>query len=380
MAIKYLANDQLPAFLAHLAEKGRVVAPVKTDGIVQYEVWAPGKEVELDALLAKQSPKEWVFPQTETYLTFEYRTEEPEKAEEAGAEDAVPTIPRETIEVEALNEAPAQVIFGLRPCDARGFVQMDNVFGGYGGFYFDPLYNARRETTTLLAVTCRDPRSTCFCTAVGGSPAASDGVDALLTQVEGGMIVEAVTEKGQAALDFAGLREAEKTQTDAAADVKAQAVAKVDVPFALEGVRENLRANIEDQGWHDLAMRCISCGTCTYVCPSCYCFNISDGLVGTRGERYRTWDNCFNPLYTEETSGHNPRAVKSNRFRNRFSHKFWYYPEKYDSLLCSGCGRCIMHCPTRVDIREVLRVMGAPSEEPVAASAAAPAATGKKEA
>ena len=78
------------------------------------------------------------------------------------------------------------------------------------------------------------------------------------------------------------------------------------------------------------------------------------------------WDNCFNPLYTEETSGHNPRAAKSNRFRNRFSHKFWYYPDKYDSLLCSGCGRCIMHCPTRIDIREVLRVMGS---EPGAAAA-----------
>ena len=115
-------------------------------------------------------------------------------------------------------------------------------------------------------------------------------------------------------------------------------------------------------------MRCISCGTCTYVCPNCYCFNISDQIVESSGERYRTWDNCFNPIYTEETSGHNPRAAKSSRFRNRFSHKFWYYPDKYDSLLCSGCGRCIMHCPTRIDIRQVLRVMG--SADPAAELAA----------
>ncbi len=152
---------------------------------------------------------------------------------------------------------------------------------------------------------------------------------------------------------------------------KLAAAAKVDDPGAAEGVRDNLHDNIADERWADLAMRCISCGTCTYVCPSCYCFSINDSIVESKGERYRCWDNCFNPLYTEETSGHNPRAKKANRFRNRFSHKFWYYPDKYDSLLCSGCGRCIVNCPTRIDIREVIRVMGAPKEAAVASGAAA---------
>jgi ferredoxin len=368
MAIRYLSEDRLPAFLSSLADKGRVVAPVKTDGVVQFQPWAAGKDVEFDVLLAKQSPKEFVFLQTETYLRFGYRMEGP--GENAEGEAA---IPHETVEVEAPNEAPAQVIFGLRPCDARGFVQMDNVFGGYGGFYFDPLYNARREATTLLAVTCREPRSTCFCTAVGGCPAGHEGADALFTQVDGGFTVEALTEKGESALVFAGLAEASAAQVSEAAEVKVRATTEVDVPFTLEGIRDNLHDNIEGEGWHDLSMRCISCGTCTYVCPNCYCFNVSDQLVETAGERYRTWDNCFNPLYTEETSGHNPRAAKSNRFRNRFSHKFWYYPDKYDSLLCSGCGRCVMHCPTRIDIREVLRLMGTPAGAPAPAPAEAPA-------
>ncbi len=359
MAIKFLKQDQLPAFLGYLAEKARVVAPVKTDGVVQFEPWTAGKDVELDVLLAKQSPKEWVFPQTETYLKFQYSTVVPEQSDE-GEDDAEGAVPHEMIEVESLNEAPTQVIFGLRPCDARGFVQMDQVFGGYGGFYFDPLYNARRAATTLLAVTCRDPRSTCFCAALDGGPAGTEGVDALFTQVDGGFTAEPLTEKGETALGFSGLADATDAQTSQADSVKSEAVTKVDTPFTLEGIRDNLHDNIEDKGWHDLCMRCISCGTCTYVCPSCYCFSINDELVEAKGERYRVWDNCFNPLYTEETSGHNPRAQKSNRFRNRFSHKFWYYPDKYDSLLCSGCGRCIMHCPTRIDIREVLQVMGSP--------------------
>ncbi|MHB1344940.1 MAG: 4Fe-4S dicluster domain-containing protein [Thermoleophilia bacterium] len=386
--MKFLAQEQLQAFLGHLAGESRVVAPVKgDDGVVLFRPWSPGTEVELDVLLAKQSAKEFVFRQSETYLRYGYAMEGEaaavvddsheakiaidDPAERRAAQDAAVTA-HATLVAEPVNDAPAQVIFGLRPCDARGFVQMDNVFGGYGGFYFDPYYNAKREATTLVAVTCRDPRSTCFCTTVGGSPDGTDGVDALLTQVEGGFTVEAFSEKGENVLGFAGLADAAQPQILYAETVKEQAVARVDTAFELEGVRENLRANIEDPGWHDLAMRCISCGTCTYVCPNCYCFNITDEMVEGQGERIRTWDNCFNPSYTLETSGHNPREVKSNRFRNRFSHKFWYYPEKYDSLLCSGCGRCITHCPTRIDIREVLSVMGAPR------AAAAPAATGEE--
>jgi ferredoxin len=373
MAIKFLAQDRLEAFLGSLAEKNRVVAPVKTDGVTQFQPWKSGQAVELDVLLAKQSPKEWVFLQTETYLKFGYTMAPiPEGAEGEAA------IPHETVIVDAINEAPAQVIFGLRPCDARGFVQMDQVFGGYGGFYFDPLYNARREATTLLAVTCAEPRSTCFCTAIGGCPCGHEGVDALFTQVAGGFTVEALTPKGEAALGgaagAAALTDATDAQTGEASEIKMAATLKVDVPFALDGIRDNLRDNIAGDNWHDLAMRCISCGTCTYVCPNCYCFSINDSLVESTGDRYRCWDNCFNPLYTEETSGHNPRAAKSNRFRNRFSHKFWYYPDKYDSLLCSGCGRCIMHCPTRIDIREVLRTMGSPAGQPPAEPVAAPAA------
>lgn len=403
MASKFLPEEQLPAFLGYLAQTARVVVPVSTDGVVGFEPWAEGKKVELDVLLAKQSPKEWIFPQTETYLRFKYRMEMPgdsvgepatagassaeacsgapdqrtghgeaaagevaagEVADPGEAADpAEPVLPYEMVDVEVVEEAPAQVIFGLRPCDARGFVQMDRVFSGYGGFYFDPLYNARRVATTLLAVTCRDPRSTCFCTALGGAPGGLEGVDALFTQVEGGFTVEAFTEKGEAATAFTGLSAATEAQTAEATEVKAQAAGKIDVPFSLEGLRDHLHDNIDDPRWHDLCMRCISCGTCTYVCPSCYCFSINDEIVEIKGERYRVWDNCFNPVYTEETSGHNPRAHKANRFRNRFSHKFWYYPDKYDSLLCSGCGRCIMHCPTHIDIREVLRTMSGPASD-----------------
>jgi sulfhydrogenase subunit beta (sulfur reductase) len=388
--MKFLANDQLDAFLGYLAGEAAVAAPIKDEsGVLLFREWQPGAVVELDTLLAKQSAKEFVFRQSETYLRYSYtmegeagaQAESPEAAHGgAGAEvdesartaaqDSAVTA-KETLTVEVVNDAPSLAIFGLRPCDTRGFTQMDNVFGGYGGFFFDPYYNAKREATTLLTVACRDPRSTCFCTSVGGSPAGSEGADALFTQVEDGFTAEAFTEKGEKALAFDGFVEATHPQSLYAETVHDQALARVDTPFDLESVRDNLRANIEDDYWHELAMRCISCGTCTYVCPNCYCFNITDEMVERSGERLRTWDNCFNPSYTLETSGHNPRDGKSNRFRNRFSHKFWYYPDKYDSLLCSGCGRCVFQCPTRIDIREVVRRMGSPRET-------VPAATGEE--
>lgn len=394
--MKFLARDQLPVLLADLSTQASVWAPVKTEGgLVQFEPWSPGREVELDVLLARRSPKEVVFPQTETYLDYRYlmvcSAVRPETVEEAREELRLseegeggevvavsPPVAHELLVMEDVGGGPGgapgpgavvgshgspQVIFGLRPCDARGFAQMDNVFGGYGGFYFDPYYNARRSATTLVAVTCRQPRSTCFCTALGGSPSGTDGVDVLLTEIEGGFAAEGFTERGEVLLANPVFQQAGADVEVRAEQAKQEATTRVEVPFSLEGLREALRAGFESPRWRELSMRCISCGTCTYVCPSCYCFNVNDEIVEGKGERFRCWDNCFNPMYTLETSGHNPREAKHARFRNRFSHKFWYYPEKYDSLLCSGCGRCIMHCPTRIDIREVLRSMAEP--EPV---------------
>ena len=188
-------------------------------------------------------------------------------------------------------------------------------------------------------------------------------MDALFTQVEGGFRWSRFTEKGEARWRRpagAALADATDAQTAAADEVKMVATTKVDVPFDLDGIRDNLHDNIADDALARPGACAASAAAPAPTCaPTATASASTTRIVETKGDRYRCWDNCFNPLYTEETSGHNPRAQKSNRFRNRFSHKFWYYPDKYDSLLCSGCGRCIMHCPTRIDIREVLRVMGA---------------------
>ncbi len=107
--------------------------------------------------------------------------------------------------------------------------------------------------------------------------------------------------------------------------------------------------------WQKMAAQCLSCGICTYVCPTCYCFTITDEIENLRGERLRSWDSCMFYHYTLEASGHNPRPSKLNRYRNRVGHKFSYIPEKYDGLIgCCGCGRCIRSCPVSIDIRQVV--------------------------
>src|SRR5660397_240322 len=254
--MKFLAEDKLQSLLKELANAAQVVIPARAEdaeGMVSFRAWEPGVEPELDVLLTRQSAKEFIFKQCEEYLTYHYTMEGetgvPEEEEEGSPgedEDGLEEIAHETLRVEARVEAPPQVLFGLRPCDASGLVQIDNVFSGYGGFYFDPMYNARREATTILAVACAEPRSTCFCTSLGGSPSGTEGVDALFTPVEGGFTVEALTDKGEELVKSSAFVDAEGSQEEAAAKVKEEIEGKVDEAFGLEGVRENLQANFED--------------------------------------------------------------------------------------------------------------------------------------
>ena len=108
--------------------------------------------------------------------------------------------------------------------------------------------------------------------------------------------------------------------------------------------------------WDKETVKCLSCGCCTFICPTCQCFTITDEGSQLDGRRLRSWDSCMTPLFTMETSGHNPRPTKANRMRNRVSHKFSFYPERYDGYFsCVGCGRCVVSCPVSLDIRHMVK-------------------------
>ena len=165
------------------------------------------------------------------------------------------------------------------------------------------------------------------------------------------------TDKGAALLEGSSLADGADRFADAEAARKA-AWASLEKAPSLAEAPAKVAARFEDvEFWQQETDRCLSCGACTYFCPTCYCFNITDegdGLNGREGRRLRTWDNCMSPLFTREASGHNPRTAKALRMRNRVSHKFATYPENWGAFSCNGCGRCVSNCPVHLDIRAIV--------------------------
>jgi ferredoxin len=239
-----------------------------------------------------------------------------------------------------------QVIFGLRPCDAHGIAVLDAVF--IEKEPADSSYARRREATTLVGLSCPQMWEGCFCTSMGGAPDDPTHLDVLLTVVESGYAVNAVTEKGQALIASLELREI-------AGDIPPVTTRETERGLPAEQWPERFA----DRYWDLLAERCIGCRVCAYVCPTCRCFDVRDEVVErhtgySRYDRLRCWDSCTGANYRVVAGGHNPRTTKGQRLRNRFFCKFYYVPQDYGSTGCVGCGRCIEACPVNIDIVEVL--------------------------
>ncbi|WP_348771050.1 4Fe-4S dicluster domain-containing protein [Pseudodesulfovibrio sp. zrk46] len=253
---------------------------------------------------------------------------------------------------EKVDDSPA-VVIGCRSCDAAGFNTFDRVY--LKDSITDQNYLARRENTVLISLVCEKPATTCFCNWVGGSPASADGADVQMTPLTDGWLVEAITERGEVLMLSAILTDG-ADRVNEAAEVKSKAEDNMPEAPQLDKAPEQLLGLFDNADfWESMSAKCISCGTCTYLCPTCYCFNITDEACGMEGVRLRTWDNCMSSQFTMEASGHNPRPTKAHRLKNRIGHKFSYYPTLHGgNIACVGCGRCIKSCPVSVDIRSVI--------------------------
>lgn len=342
---RFVASDGLTGVAATLAKSGRrvlvpVEKPASAKPSVVFEPYEPG--IAMTLAKATVPPKEAVLPECETLMTFK-------KSRDPG------DLSKTTVELACVEQKEPTVIFACRTCDARGFAAFDKPF--LEGPYADPYYRARRESLTVVSLTCATGCETCFCHWVGGGPTSPLGSDVLITGIEGGYVFQAVTQRGEELLEATGLEDGAEKFPLAEAARKATWASLVPAPD-LKEAQASLKAMFEDEAfWEAETARCISCGACTYICPTCYCFNITDEgepQSPCGGKRLRSWDNCMSSRYTREASGHNPRAQKFQRMRNRVSHKFWTYPENWGSFLCSGCGRCITHCPVCLDIRAIV--------------------------
>jgi sulfhydrogenase subunit beta (sulfur reductase) len=316
----FITTDALKSWLDSLAKEQTLIAPKRMDEDVFYQPVASSAEIAFDYERPKMSPKEFLWPATETI---------------ARMDPAVPSITAPEME-------RGQVLFGLRPCDARGIKALDAILLTEPA---DSLYADKRSKTTLVGLSCPRMFLGCFCTSFQSSPDDARDLDLMFTSVEGGYAVQTITEKGKALLASAKTEERDVTVPKPSIEAPVSPVLPV----------QEWAARFNDPYWAKISERCISCRVCTFVCPTCRCFDVRDASEadGTFS-RLRAWDACQLEGVCRIAGGHNPRPTKQQRLRQRFYCKFSYVPQDFGPLACVGCGRCVVECPVNIDIREML--------------------------
>jgi ferredoxin len=266
-------------------------------------------------------------------------------------------------------EPPARpfAFIGVRPCELAAIAVQDRVF--LGGAHRDPQYASRREGAFIVAVNCGAPAATCFCASMGGGPRAGSGFDIALTELAGDadgaghrFLAEPGTDRGEAVLREVTASPATDADLSAAQAVTEHARAGMTRAMPAVDLKELLYDNVESPRWDDVASRCLSCGNCTMVCPTCFCFSVEDtsGLAGADPERHRSWDSCFTEDHSYLHGGAVHASVKS-RYRQWATHKLASWQDQFGTSGCVGCGRCIAWCPAGIDITEEVAAIEADS-------------------
>ena len=330
--------DKIQELFAEIAKEAKLYLPVDNkDGSASYSEWQEGT-VWSDALNTARSPKDFFFPQTEDLMRF--KTE--------GKSIEVIDVRRETEEF---------VIFGVRACDVKSFDILDRVFLTEPR---DSFYAMKREKGIIVSLACTKPAETCFCKTFGIDAAEPAG-DVSTWKSGDSLYLQANTEKGRALLDR--LTVLEECSDEAVADEKKK-ISKIMDKLPLKDLATDAFGGgktaelFNDPAWDELSSTCLGCGTCTFVCPTCQCYDIKDFNTGHGVVRYRCWDSCMYSEFTKMAHGNN-RLTQKERFRQRFMHKLVYYPENNDGIFsCVGCGRCLAKCPISMNIVKVMKKIG----------------------
>jgi len=328
--IKKIDKDRL---LGQWLEEYKLFAPVKRDNLVVFDRANSVNEILLNYPNTVKPAKSLLLPQCETLFSYNL------------------TDSTKSMKANLIDEAP-QMLFGVRPCDARSFLLLDKVFDGER--YKDVYYLNRRANTLIVAMGCIEPRTTCFCTSVGGGPFSEEGSDLLLIDIGDAYVIKVTSDRGAELLKSVELEDAGEDDLASMKQTIQDAEAHMAPSLAMDGLKEKLDIVFDDPVWGPLTEKCLGCGVCTYLCPTCYCFDIVDEVSDSRGERIRLWDSCQFSQFTLQTSGFNPRPTSKERLRQRIMHKFSYIPANFGVDGCVGCGRCITECPVNLDIRNIL--------------------------
>lgn len=253
--------------------------------------------------------------------------------------------------------APRYAFIGVRGCELAAIRVQDKVF--MRADFTDPIYAKRRQHIFILSVNCMHPSGTCFCVSMGTGPQVESGFDLSLTELEDVFLIEIGSEKGIEVMQGLPLEAVNPARLREASDglEAAKTAMGRQLPDA-ESVPALLLSNLEHPRWKEVAARCLSCTSCTQVCPTCFCWDVQDetSLDGKTTTRTRVWDSCFDLAYSAQAGG-NTRPTTRSRYRQWLTHKMGSWQQQFDVLGCVGCGRCITWCPAGIDITEEIKAI-----------------------
>ena len=346
MTQAFLSKEDLPAFLGGLQQDYEVLLPVRREHR-RYYVPLTSLQTREAGRSPEVSPAVGEVRAFEPLKAFYFRARQ--KVAE-GFEDALP----------GASERPLCLV-GVKACDLKGFKVLDKVFLEDG--YQDPFYRRAREQNLVISADCTSALDVCFCVALGGEPYPTESFDLNLSELKGGFVVEAGSQRGERLLAAAAqplrelpeelLRERDGQRARVREEVE-RAVREAGMPRQeeLAGV---ICCNFASPLWQEEAETCVECGACNTICPTCHCFLLFDQMADQGLGRYRLWDSCLLKDFARVAGGANPRPQLWSRLRNRFEKKFDFFPATSALYACTGCGRCILACPGKIDIRKVLR-------------------------
>lgn len=336
--MRKIEEGQLDRLFARIEDSCNLYLPTDTDTGAEFVRWQPGISLS-GKLNTVRSPKDFFFAQTETLMRFR--------------------INGKSVEIiDTRDEQTDFVLFGLRACDVKAFEVLDNVFLSEPA---DSYYRNRREHGILITLACDRPAATCFCKTFGIDASAPEG-DIVCYRWEGYLYLEGRTEKGQALLNRleditepSGNEAINEAKNRCRERLEALPLSGLTADAFGKGKTEQFFSAPE---WKELSESCLGCGSCTFHCPTCQCYDIKDLKTAEGVIRYRCWDSCMYSEFTKMSAGQ-PRPTQMERFRQRFMHKLVYYPENNNGLFsCVGCGRCLQSCPINMNIVKVMKKLG----------------------
>lgn len=336
-----IAKDKIDSLFELIGSKQPLYLPVDNNsGKADFAKWQKGTKLS-EKLKTTRSAKDFFFPKTEHLVSYEMSGKEVKVVD-----------PRKNVE--------DFVIFGVRACDARGFTAIDNVYLNMNPV--DSYYKNRREHGTVIVLACNEPAKTCFCSTFGiDASLAKPAGDVSCWLADGKYYFEANTDKGKAFVENAksALEDADTSAVEACRKDIAEKVEKL--PFAHLDLSKfqgkDMLKIFNSKIWDKVSEPCVGCGTCTYVCPTCMCFDVRDFATSNGVRQVRCWDSCMYNDFTQ-MAAENPRHTQKERSRQRFMHKLMYYPMAHDGMFsCVGCGRCVENCPVNMNIVKVIKAV-----------------------